>query len=82
MWPMITAVPKAAPTALPELDTYLAPFTALFRRRWSRERLERSITGLLTDLPHKTCDTIAGAVAGILCTGKCFTFLSPGFSRP
>ncbi|MBC8162583.1 MAG: transposase, partial [Roseiflexaceae bacterium] len=61
---MITATPKAAPTALPELEVYLAPFTALFRRRWSRESLERYVTGLLTDLSHKTCDTIAAAVAG------------------
>ena len=61
---MIKAVPKAAPTALPELDAYLAPFANVFRRRWSRESLERYVTGLLTDLPHKTCDTIAAAVAG------------------
>ena len=61
---MIIAVPKAAPTALPELATYLAPFADLFRRRWSRESFERYTTGLLTDLSHKTCDTIAAAVAG------------------
>lgn len=61
---MITAIPKAAPTTLPELDAYLTPFTDLFRRRWSHESFERYITGLLTDLPHKTCDTIAAAVAG------------------
>ena len=61
---MITAVPKAAPTALPERATYLAPFANLFRRRWSRERFARYTTGLLTDLAHKTCDTIAAAVAG------------------
>jgi SRSO17 transposase len=61
---MLSAVPKAAPTALPELDAYLAPFTDLFRRRWSRRSLERYVTGLLTDLPRKTCQTIAAAVAG------------------
>jgi hypothetical protein len=26
--------------------------------------VERSLTGLLTDLPRKNCDTIAAAVAG------------------
>jgi SRSO17 transposase len=61
---MITAVPKAAPTTLPELDAYLESFADLFRRRWSRESTERYVTGLLTDLPRKTCQTIAAAVAG------------------
>jgi SRSO17 transposase len=57
-------VPKASPAPLPELATYLAPFAPLFRRAQSRQSLERYVTGLLTDLPHKTCDTIAAAVAG------------------
>jgi len=62
---MITfPVPKAAPTPLPELAAYLAPFAGLFRRVQSRQSLERYLTGLLTDLPHKTADTIAAAVAG------------------
>ena len=61
---MMIAVPKAAPTALPELDAYLTPFADLFRRCWSRQSLDRYVTGLLTDLPHKTCQTIAAAVAG------------------
>ena len=26
--------------------------------------MERYLTGLLTDLPHKTCDTIADVIAG------------------
>jgi SRSO17 transposase len=56
-------VPKASPAPLPELATYLEPFAPLFRRSTSRESLERYVTGLLTDLPHKTCDTIAAAVA-------------------
>ena len=58
------AVPKARPETLPELDTYLEPFALLFRRSTSRESLERYVTGLLTDLPRKNCDTIAEAVAG------------------
>lgn len=58
------AVPKASPAPLPELVTFLAPFAPLFRRSQSRESLERYVTGLLTDLPRKNCDTIAAAVAG------------------
>jgi SRSO17 transposase len=60
-------VPRAGPTPLWDLDVYLHPFAALFRG--SRQRptwasLERYVTGLLTDLPRKNCDTIAAAVAG------------------
>lgn len=62
---MYTAVvPKASPDTLPELATYLAPFAPLFRRSTSRASVERYLTGLLTDLPRKNCDTIAAAVAG------------------
>jgi SRSO17 transposase len=57
-------VPKASPASLPELATYLTPFAPIFRRSTSRESLERYVTGLLTDLPRKNCDTIAAAVAG------------------
>src|SRR5882724_6122595 len=57
-------VPKASPEPLPELATYLEPFAPLFRRSTSRESVERYLTGLLTDLPRKNCDTIAAAVAG------------------
>jgi SRSO17 transposase len=60
----VEIVPKASPAPLPELASYLAPFAPLFRRSQSRESLERYVTGLLTDLPHKTCDTIAATVAG------------------
>src|SRR5438128_99966 len=63
--PMKTpVVPKASPETLPELVTYLTPFAPLFRRSTSRESVERYLTGLLTDLPRKNCDTIAAAVAG------------------
>jgi SRSO17 transposase len=58
------AVPKAGPAPLPELAAYLTPFAPLFRRAQSRQSLERYVTGLLTDLPRKNCDTIAAAVAG------------------
>ena len=57
-------VPKASPDALPELAAFLEPFAPLFRRHTSRDSMERYITGLLTDLPHKTADTIAATVAG------------------
>jgi SRSO17 transposase len=57
-------VPKASPEPLPELVTFLEPFAPLFRRHTSRDSMERYLTGLLTDLPHKTCDTIADAIAG------------------
>ncbi len=62
---------KASPDALPEVGAFLEPFAALFRRPESRRSLERYVTGLLTDLPRKNCDTIrhgessiAAAVAG------------------
>jgi SRSO17 transposase len=56
-------VPKASPDALPELAAFLEPFALLFRRHTSRDSMERYLTGLLTDLPHKTADTIAAAIA-------------------
>ncbi len=57
-------VPKASPDPIPELAAFLEPFAPLFRRHTSRDSMERYLTGLLTDLPHKTCDTIADVVAG------------------
>src|SRR2546426_4388956 len=60
------AVPKASPHVLEALAVYLAPYATLFRHVQSRptwESLERYVTGLLTDLPRKNCDTIAAAVA-------------------
>jgi len=60
-------VPRAGPAPLPALAAYLKPYASLFRHAQSRptwESLERYVTGLLTDLPRKNCDTIAAAVAG------------------
>src|SRR5215471_16292165 len=57
-------VPKASPDALPELAAFLEPFAPLFRRHTSRDSMERYLTGLLTDLPHKTCEAIADVIAG------------------
>jgi SRSO17 transposase len=59
-----SVVPTASPAPLPDLATYLEPFAPLLRRSTSRESVERYLTGLLTDLPRKNCDTIAAAVAG------------------
>jgi SRSO17 transposase len=57
------AVPKASSDPLPEISAFLEPFAPLFRRSQSRQSLERYITGLLTDLDRKNCDTIAAALA-------------------
>jgi SRSO17 transposase len=58
------AVPKASSEPLPEIARFLKPFAPLFRRSQSCQSLERYVTGLLTDLHRKNCDTIAAAVAG------------------
>jgi SRSO17 transposase len=55
---------QASPAALPELDEFLATFQVRFRRPEGQAALERYLTGLLTDLPTKHCDTLAGAVPG------------------
>ena len=57
-------VPKASPEPLPELTTFLEPFAPLFRRHTSRDSMERYLTGLLTDVPQKTCETMADVIAG------------------
>jgi SRSO17 transposase len=60
----ISRVPQASPDPLPELAAFLRPFARLFRNRQSRVTMERYLTGLLTDLSRKNCDTIAAVVAG------------------
>src|SRR5919202_4662143 len=53
-------VPRAGPTPLWALDVYRHPFATRFRgsrQRPTWESLERYVTGLLTDLPRKHCDT-------------------------
>jgi SRSO17 transposase len=54
----------ASPASLPELDEFLAAFQVRFRRPEGEAALERSLTGLLTALPNKHCDTMAEAVPG------------------
>jgi SRSO17 transposase len=56
-------LPKGSPDPVPELAAFLAAFAPLFRRSTSHRSMERYITGLLTDLPRKNCETIAQAVA-------------------
>lgn len=58
------AIPKTSTEPLPEIAEFLKPFAPLFRRSQSRHSLERYVTGLLTDLSRKNCQTIAAAVAG------------------
>ena len=58
------AVAKGSSEPLPEIAQFLKPFAPLFRRSQSRHSLERYVTGLLTDLDRKNCDTIAAALAG------------------
>src|SRR3712207_6103432 len=61
---MPDAVPKASSEPLPEISAFLELFAPPSRRAQSRHSLERYVTGLLTDLDRKNCDTIAAAVAG------------------
>jgi aminoglycoside/choline kinase family phosphotransferase len=59
-----TSPPKASADVLPELAAFLAPFAPLLHNAQSRHTLHRYLTGLLSDLPRKNCDTIAATVAG------------------
>jgi SRSO17 transposase len=54
----------ASPAALPALHECLASFQVRCRRPEGREALERSTTGLLTEVPNKNGDTLAQAVPG------------------
>jgi SRSO17 transposase len=54
----------ASPATLPELEEFLASFRVRFRRPEGEAALERYLTGLLTELPNKNCDTMAQAVPG------------------
>jgi SRSO17 transposase len=59
-----TYPPKASADVLPELAAFLVPFAPLLHNAQSRSSLHRYLTGLLSDLPRKNCDTIAATVAG------------------
>ena len=58
------AIPKAGLEPLRDLAEFLAPYASLLRRHESRHALERYATGVLADLPRKTCSDIGRAVAG------------------
>jgi SRSO17 transposase len=55
---------QTSPAALPELHAFLGAFQVRFRWPEGRAALERYMTGLLTELPHKHGDNIAQAVTG------------------
>jgi hypothetical protein len=52
----------ASPAELPKLNEFLGAFRLRFRRPEGAAALEHYMTELLTELPHKTCDTIAQMV--------------------
>ena len=52
----------ASPAELPELKEFLGAFQIRFRRPEGAAALERYLTGLLTELPNKNCDTLAQAI--------------------
>src|SRR5215211_2291168 len=56
---MTTRLPRAPEAPMPELAEFLAPFEVHFVQRPSAQSLERYVTGLLTEHPHKNCDTLA-----------------------
>jgi SRSO17 transposase len=57
-----TRIPQAPTQPLPELAEFLRPFRVHFARSEGPHALDRYLTGLLTELPNKNCDTIAQAV--------------------
>jgi SRSO17 transposase len=63
-WRRILEDVHSSPAGLPELQEFLGAFQVRFRRTEGAEALERYVTGLLTELPNKNCDTIAQAVPG------------------
>jgi SRSO17 transposase len=55
---------QASPAELPELKDLLGVFRVRFRRPEGGHALARYLTGLLTKLATKNCDTMAQAVPG------------------
>src|SRR4051794_30896327 len=55
-------MPLAPQQSYPELEEFLRPFQVHFSRAEGAHALDRYVTGLLTDLPNKNCDTMAQAV--------------------
>ena len=52
------------PARFPSWMTFCRRSTSKFRRSEGETALERYLSGLLTELPHKNCDTMATAVPG------------------
>src|SRR4029078_9731115 len=57
-------IPQVPSTPLPELAEFLESFRVHFQRSEGRQTLERYLCGLLTEHPHKNCDTLAQVVPG------------------
>ena len=57
-------IPQAPSGPLPELAEFLSPFRVHFCQSNSAAALERYLTGLLTEHPHKNCETLAAVVPG------------------
>ena len=57
-------IPQAPLEPMPELAEFLRPFHVHFLRSEGRHALDRYLTGLLTELPNKNCDTIAACIPG------------------
>src|SRR6516162_10494997 len=59
-----TRMPQAPSQPLDDLAAFLQPLRVHFARSEGPHALERYLTGLLTELPNKNCDTIAQLVPG------------------
>ena len=57
-------IPRAPTKPQPDLATFLEPFHVHFLRSEGRHALDRYLTGLLSELPNKNCDTIAASIPG------------------
>src|SRR5262245_54623439 len=57
-------LPQAPSEPMPEWAEFLAPFRVEFTFDKSFTSLERYLTGLLTEPPHKNCATMAQIVPG------------------
>src|SRR5690242_3029072 len=59
---MPSRLPRVPRPSMPELTEFLAPLAVHFAQRPSAAVLERYVSGLLTECPHKNCDTLAQVV--------------------
>ncbi len=54
--------PHAPGAPHPDLATFLTSFLGHFGRREHRQALRHYVTGVLTQHPHKNCDTLAAVL--------------------